>query len=274
VIQRVADDMEGLRVRYTKSKLSAPEVLSTHSRPTYAASVFSGLSDTEFAFDEQIVGTTAYRRALAKPTTASPSQPTSPMAPRPYTPIPISTPLKKAPHAIRVKALFGDSQKLFKDLMKAIKKDDFKKVRELIDLAAPLNVFSTESKFTPLTYAIYHKRNPAIISLLLDARAGPRLLDGDERSPVSCAVDMGDMSIVRSLIRHGVSVVHEEISNGQSLWEKSVKENHPELIEMLVREFGADVHRKEKYGVTALQIATADENQATVEMLLRLGAEY
>lgn len=274
MIQKVADDTEGLRARYKKSKSSVPEVLSRHSRPAYAEIIFSAASDTEFAFDDQIVGASAYRRALANAMAASRSQPTSPMAPQTQKVLPGSKLYKIAPKAIRVKALFEDSQKLFKDLMKAIKKDDIAKVQELIDLAAPLNSFSTKSKFTPLTYAIYHKKKPVIISLLLEKGAGPRLIDGDERSPMNLAIDRGDLSIVRDLIIHGVNVVHEEISNGQSLWEKSVKENHPKLIEMLVKEFGVDVHQKNKYGLTALQTATADEKQQAVEMLLSLGAKY
>lgn len=76
----------------------------------------------------------------------------------------------------------------------------------------------------------------------------------------------GDMNEVGAAIRRGFDV-NEPDENGKTVLHYAIEGNHPELVEMLLEEFRADVRVADSAGHTAIDYARASGNPQIMTIL-------
>lgn len=87
------------------------------------------------------------------------------------------------------------------------------------------------------------------------------------------ACESGNVEMVRYYIKEGVDLNYQHPEYMTSLLIESVRQNHLEIIEILLRN-GADPHQKEGFSTdTAISIAKSLKNKAALQMLTSIRAE-
>jgi ankyrin repeat protein len=124
---------------------------------------------------------------------------------------------------------------------------------------------------TALHAAVSHG-NAEIVQLLLAAHSDPEALDANRNTPLDYAVAGGNPEIVRLLLAHGANGKRTRPLDGRGFLHEACARGLANLIPILV-EFGADPAQRDRYGETPLDLALANENEAAVVALLRLGEQ-
>ena len=148
-----------------------------------------------------------------------------------------------------------------------IRKGQDKAVAVLFEAGADLNISPQGYGYkydTPLVEAI-RKHNAALMHLLLEEGAFP-----DDEGAMQKAVECGNVSIVKALIRAGALVDITE-NDGVDPLIKAVKSRDQALIQLLL-DAGADLDRK-RHRDTALQVALRNEDISITRYLLDWGAD-
>ena len=146
----------------------------------------------------------------------------------------------------------------------AIKEGQDKAVAVLFEAGADLNILSGFRSNTPLLEAI-SQHNAALVHLLLEEGALP-----GEGEQMQRAVEWGDVSIVKALIRAGAAADTPEC-NGDDPFVTAVKSRDQALVQLLL-DAGANPKRGRPEG-TALQVALRNEDISMAYLLLDWGAD-
>jgi len=112
-------------------------------------------------------------------------------------------------------------------------------VRALLDAGADPNVTNTYGS-SALAEAV-KLANIELVRMLLDAGANPDSPNLDKQTALMLASHLGKLDIATLLVERGASVNAIETFRGQNALMWAAAENHPDVVELLIRH-GADVH--------------------------------
>ena len=135
----------------------------------------------------------------------------------------------------------------------------------LLDKGADVNAVSEEGK-TALMFASSNGYNE-IIKLLLGMGADVNLKDSSGNTALINAMFLGDSGIIRMLLEHDV----DKDSKDEALRIASIK-GYVDIVKLLL-ENGANVDKKEPYGITGLMSASWNGHTKIVRLFLEKGAD-
>ncbi|KAK6523822.1 hypothetical protein TWF281_001790 [Arthrobotrys megalospora] len=168
---------------------------------------------------------------------------------------------------------YTGSTALLEAIRSSAKTQDTRLVREFVLLGAPVNEAAIPSEsytvFTPLTLAILHEQNRSAI-LLLAKGANPNEPDGRGRTPLICAVKVGDMNTAQLLIDHSAELEAIGGYDGLTALGCAVSASDGEMVKLLI-EKGANVNAKSKHGDTMVDLARERGNDEMANFLIEKG---
>ena len=131
----------------------------------------------------------------------------------------------------------------------------------------------------PLHTAVQSARDPASITVLLEAGAALHGRNEEDYTPLHHAAEKGTPAIVRTLLEAGAQV--DMRASGYDVdwgWDWTplhlAAENNPdEEVARVLLEAGADVNARAYYGQTPLILAAGNANPAVAALLLEAGAD-
>ena len=125
--------------------------------------------------------------------------------------------------------------------------------------------------FSPLSLAC-RCSNVETASYLLEIGADPNIPNRKDFSyPIEIAVEKKNLDLVGLLLRNGASVQLQKRA-GESLIDKAVKADSPEMIELLAR-YGADISCRSEFSLSSpLHTAAVKASPAVVSKLIEMGA--
>ena len=152
-------------------------------------------------------------------------------------------------------------------------------IKLLLDAKADVNAKVLKHLSTPFHLAT-QKGNGETAQMLLEAGADVLLKDEDGNTPFHLATRFNNPEIVKAIIQHGVDV---NVLNGEGKtalhfvgYFYSEKYTDPDfstaVAEVLLNTKGVKVNVKDMYGLTALDYAMKNKNEAYVQLLLSKGA--
>ena len=145
----------------------------------------------------------------------------------------------------------------------AIEKGRVELVKIMLDAGADVNLATLE-QITPLIAAAY-AGNPQIVEMLLAKR--PRLEEQDRmhKSALVYAAGMGHRQVVAQLLAAGATIDAAYVDGLTPLmW--AAGQGHPQTVKLLL-DSGANPTLKDERGLTALDIARQNQQQAVVDLL-------
>lgn len=87
----------------------------------------------------------------------------------------------------------------------AAKKGDISEVRSLLSRGAHINDLEERTNSTPLHYAVIYKHKD-LVCFLLERRANPSAVNICGHAVLHCAVNAGDESIIKLLLKYGADL--------------------------------------------------------------------
>ncbi|KAN0081128.1 Ankyrin repeat-containing domain protein [Elaphomyces granulatus] len=120
-----------------------------------------------------------------------------------------------------------------------------------------------------LLFSAAEKDHEAVVKLLLETgKIDLELKDGNGRTPLSCAVDGGSVTVVQLLLAEGVKTDYKYIFTPLS----RAAEKDDERVVKLLLENGAHPDFEDEYGQTPLSRAVEKGHERVVKLLLENGA--
>jgi ankyrin repeat protein len=141
---------------------------------------------------------------------------------------------------------------------------------KLLEAGANVNA-AGEYGETPLTLTLANG-DVALASKLLKAGADPKATRWNGETTLMIAAGLGSVEEVKLLIDAGVDVNGSEPRRGQDALMWAAAEGHPEVVNALIQR-GAKVNAATKIGFTSLAFAIMKNDAASVQCLLRAGAD-
>lgn len=168
---------------------------------------------------------------------------------------------------------FGTAKPAPEELFKAIRDEDYARVKNLLDRGADVNskiVFETYMDLTPLRAAA-QGNNTAIAELLLDRGAKIEDTNGYGWNALHSAAQEGNAQMVRFLLRRGAKIEAKEEGDLTALL-LAAGNGKTEVVQILL-ENNADMNLVDHAGQTPLILAAASGHTAMVQLLLDHGAD-
>ncbi|XP_037362229.1 2-5A-dependent ribonuclease isoform X2 [Talpa occidentalis] len=160
-------------------------------------------------------------------------------------------------------------------LIEAVRKEDIKLVKQLLERGANVNFQEEIGLWAPLHVAVQNCRED-LVDLLLHHGADPCLKKRNEATPFIIAGIMGDVNLLQLFLSKGAKV-NECDSNGFTAFMEAAMYGHIEALKFLY-EKGADVNlgrkttkdqeKLKKGGTTALMSAAEEGHVEVVKLLL------
>ncbi len=141
---------------------------------------------------------------------------------------------------------------------------------KLMEAGANVNM-AGEYGETPLTLALANG-DVALASKLLKAGADAKATRWNGETTLMIAAGVGSVDEVKLLIDAGVDVNGSEPRRGQNALMWAAAEGHPEVVNALIQR-GAKVNAATKSGFTPLAFAIMKNDAASVQCLLKAGAD-
>ncbi len=158
-----------------------------------------------------------------------------------------------------------------KELMSAVKLNDFTKVEHLLKLKK-INLEETDDNgFTPLLWAS-RQGYTIIVKTLLDYGANPNHLDqwmGATAGHKACF--WGHADVLQLLVQHGLDLNARGGYNGYTALMDAVSRNHLDAAQILV-ESGANINISGHDGLTAMDIAQKNNNSTILKLLRQVNS--
>ncbi len=155
--------------------------------------------------------------------------------------------------------------------LKAIKEDNYRDIKMLIEKGVNVNTRDYDEKITPLIMAA-RKKNPSLVQYLLNSGAKPDLYGDDGQTPLMIAARLGDKLSLALLITNKANLDIAD-KNGETALIKAVLFRKKDLMVLLLGA-GSD-HTIEDYsGRTALAHAKETRRRNLIKVLTEAGAEY
>jgi len=154
--------------------------------------------------------------------------------------------------------------------------DDLAKVRLLLAGGAKPDLRTIEGTTPLIAAAMFRGRSP-VLRALLDAGADPNAANRDGSTPLVHAASVADPEAMKFLIDRGARV-NQDIAGenpqvmGMSPLTASAYFGTAEMVQFLL-DRGAAVNAADGSGMTALHIAVTREDQKTMAILIRAGAD-
>jgi ankyrin repeat protein len=162
-------------------------------------------------------------------------------------------------------------EKIRKEFIEAVKKDDVEKVRKLIESGKiGLNQALDDVKNVPLHYSAYYGALK-VTQFLVEKGADVNIKDVGGVTPLSMAAYGNHTAVARFLVKNGADVNIRDEDGGTPLLNAAYNNNF-ELVKFLV-EHGADVNIKTVDGQTPLINAAGLGNFEMVKFLVEHGAD-
>ena len=156
---------------------------------------------------------------------------------------------------------------LNRPLLKAIKTNNFNKVKKLVSKGADVN--ANVKGLLPLIEAA-NQKNLRIVKFLLAEGAKVNLRDKDGDSALIVAALKGSLPIVRLLLKHGADI-NRANKKGRTALIYAVYGKHAHVVKYLL-EKGADVLHKDKTGETATTMAIQRKSVSCLKLVMKYGA--
>jgi uncharacterized protein len=141
---------------------------------------------------------------------------------------------------------------------------------KLIDAGANVNTAGDYGE-TPLTLALANG-NTVLAARLLKAGANPKAQRWNGETTLMIAAGAGSLEEVKLLLDVGLDVNARESEKGQNALMWAAAEGHPEVVELLIQH-GANVNAASKKGFTPLLFATMKNDSASIQHLIKAGAD-
>jgi ankyrin repeat protein/class 3 adenylate cyclase/tRNA A-37 threonylcarbamoyl transferase component Bud32 len=154
------------------------------------------------------------------------------------------------------------------DLLIAAADGDTTKVKELLDKKADINTENSNGD-TAQILAARNRKNDAV-QYLRNVGATPYY--GDVNKNLLHAALFGDTTVIQQCFDKGADVNTRDF-NGDTPLIIAVKYRHNAIVPFLLNNKEININAKNKYGITALMIASVRDDQPTVQTLLNKGAE-
>jgi ankyrin repeat protein len=140
-------------------------------------------------------------------------------------------------------------------LVKAIKENNLKKVKELISTVNINRTFKNnrDKEQTPLQYAV-ESGFTEIVKLLIENGADLNKSNNDGCTPLHLAATYGHLEVIKLLIENGADI-HKSDNGGCTPLHIAATYGHLEVIKLLVYS-GANVNYTNNRGKTALELAS------------------
>lgn len=151
---------------------------------------------------------------------------------------------------------------MFNALLKAIKKNNVDKVRQLIDQGVDIEKRFDNDR-TVLLLAI-EKRKYEIARCLLDAGANVNAIDEDGASAIYNAVRSGDAVLLKELVAFGADINIE--SGSWTLLHFASAHGDPHMIGELLS-LGLDASKVDDNGKTAIEYARSDRKDEIIAVI-------
>lgn len=155
----------------------------------------------------------------------------------------------------------------FSPLHEAVLANKVRRVRDLIEQGASVNLYS-KSRMNPLYYAADCNRLE-ILKMLLDAGAWIDAPSDRGWTPLLIAAERGHTRIVAELLRRGANV-HTAETWGWTALHSAAVNGHQKVLRLLI-EYGADVNTRQ-FPDTVLHQAAIKGQVCTAEILIDHGA--
>jgi len=153
------------------------------------------------------------------------------------------------------------------DLMKAVKKNDAARVRQLIDGGVDVSE-KDASQDVPLIMAAY-KGYTEITRLLLEAGADVTAVDsGMKATALHAAAYAGRTEAAKLLIEYGIDIDKQGPYNGYTALHDAIWQNNVETARVII-DGGADLHITSNEGLTPPAMARARHRNEIAAMIAR-----
>ncbi len=155
-------------------------------------------------------------------------------------------------------------------LMAAAKSGDSERMRALLEQGDDVNQ-PNRNGGTAIMYAVLSGEVKPV-SLLLEHQAHVDAVAKNGWTPLMIAAVKGYVEIARLLLKHGAEPNRADVYAWTPLM-RAVYEQRPRMVRLLVDNGRTDVNRAGENGVTALHLAVARGDAATVKLLLSRDAD-
>lgn len=146
----------------------------------------------------------------------------------------------------------------------AVRNNHINAVRSLLEKGANPNIKDMDGS-TPLHYAA-SGNNTAILSLLLKYGADPHMQNVDDYTPFYLAAYVNNDAAIKKLSPN--QDINRKGNDGSTQLHVAIKNNHLEVLEMLLNHDDIDPNVQDKNGYTPLHLAIENGNLDAVKMLL------
>lgn len=154
-------------------------------------------------------------------------------------------------------------------LLDAIKNNNTKRVKALLESTSPDCICQTSDPRTPLVMAA-REGHLEIVRLLVDAGSNVNTYAGGDETPLMAAASSGNLSLVHFLIEKGAFVDKRLSDNGTALL-IAAKHGRSEIVSFLISK-GAKVDEAVQGNGTALICAVRNGHYDVAKILLEHGA--
>ena len=128
--------------------------------------------------------------------------------------------------------------------------------------------FPNSLGITPLMFAAKKRRIENVLELIKNASTNLNTLSKDNRTALYFAAEACDPLIVKNLLHKGANPNILNINGWSPLMVASAYGHADTVKELLQQSLGIDLKLQNKNGMTALELAVANDNTAVVEMLI------
>ena len=153
------------------------------------------------------------------------------------------------------------------ELAGAVKKNDAKKVEDLVFSGADVNFKAESVGYTPLMYAAYHNAY-ASAKILVERGAEVNTQDMTGSTALMIASANGSFEMAKFLIEKGADVNRKDSMMGTALM-RAASAGYGKLVRLLL-DNGADANAVADNGVTALSLAEDGGFSDTISVLKKL----
>ena len=151
-------------------------------------------------------------------------------------------------------------------------KHGFLEVAELLQRSnADVNLTNSEQQTALFLATAYGHLE--IVKLLTGNGADIDQVESDGTSPLNAAAQMGEVDTARFLCSAGAALEVRDTSGRTALF-NAAAEGHTEVMEVLLEEYGADIHSTDNTGATAVFAAAENGCLEAVEFLIEEGGAH